>query len=82
MLLYPDLFELMQHATVFKSVTVEVGDLSAFGYNKSPTRHTQPMYFTLKWQIISKELLFLNTVFILDFHVYSPLWKYWNDEAN
>lgn len=45
----------------FKSVTVEVADLSAFGHNISSTHHIRPLRFSLKWQIIAKELLFLNT---------------------
>ncbi len=56
----------------FKSVTVEVADLSAFGHNISSTHHIWTVHFSLKWQIIAKEILFLNTECSLSrFHTYT-----------
>lgn len=61
----------------FKSATVEVADLSAFGHNLSSTHHTQPVRFSLKWQIIAKELLFLNTTCALS-HIHTHAYMHIN----
>lgn len=45
----------------FKSVTVEVSDLSVFGQNISSARRMRPVHFSLKWQIIAEKLLFPPT---------------------